>query len=345
MRFRWRTSLAAAAALAAVVTTASPARGRAAAPALAPAEAVESVGMTVANMDRSVAFYTSVLAFTKVSDVELAGRDYELLTGVFGARARIVRLTLGGDAIELTEFKAPAGRPFPTDTRANDRWFQHIAIIVSDMSAAYARLNSAGAPQASTEPQRLPDWNPNAGGIEAYYFRDPDGHFLEVLHFPQGKGDAKWHRSAPLFLGIDHTAIVTSDTDRALAFYRDTLGLRVAGGATNHGVEQEHLNNVFGARLRITTLRSGSGPGIELLDYLAPGDGRPAPVDLRATDLAHWQTTLVTKGIGAVFDLTGARLFRLVSPDVVQFAERPLGFARAVLIRDMDGHALRLAER
>jgi catechol 2,3-dioxygenase-like lactoylglutathione lyase family enzyme len=312
---------------------------------LAPAESVDTVGMTVANMDRSLAFYTDVLTFKKESDVELAGRDYELLTGVFGARARVVTLTLGEERLELTEFKAPAGRPFPADTRANDRWFQHVAIIVSDMAAAYAHLNARGVTHASTGPQRLPDWNPDAGGIEAYYFRDPDGHFLEVLHFPIGKGDAKWHRKRPLFLGIDHTAIVTSDTDRALTFYRDLLGLKVAGGATNHGVEQEHLNNVFGVRLRITTLKARTGPGIELLDYLAPGDGRPTPIDLRANDLAHWQTTIATRGIEALFEPSLPRIFRLVSPDVVSLPERPLGFARGVLVRDMDGHGMRMVER
>lgn len=313
---------------------------------LAPAESVDSVGMTVANMERSVAFYTEVLTFRKLADVELSGRDYELLTGVFGARARVVTLALGDERLELTEFKAPAGRPFPADTRANDRWFQHVAIIVSDMAEAYARLSARGVQHASTGPQTLPDWNPNAGGIEAYYFRDPDGHFLEVLHFPAGKGDAKWHRTSTLFLGIDHTAIVTSDTDRALSFYRDLVGLRIAGGATNYGVEQEHLNNVFGARLRITTLRAPAGPGIELLDYLAPADGRPAPTDIHASDIAHWQTTIATRGLEALFGgAAGPRLFQLVSPDVIPMAESPLGFTRGVTIRDMDGHALRLVQR
>src|SRR5260370_1090558 len=72
------------------------------------------------------------------------------------------------------------------------RGFQHIAIIVSDMARAYARLGEARVRHASPAPQRLPDWNPKAGGIRAFYFRDPDGHFLEVLWFPAGKGDPKW---------------------------------------------------------------------------------------------------------------------------------------------------------
>ncbi|HET9369193.1 MAG TPA: VOC family protein [Vicinamibacterales bacterium] len=318
------------------------------APALAPVTEVDAVGITVGDMDRALAFYTGVLPFKKVSDVEVSGRAHELLTGVFGARLRIVRLQLGDEAIELMAFKAPPGRPYPPDTRANDRWFQHIAIIVSDMDRAYAHLEASGVAHASTGPQRLPDWNQGAGGIQAHYFRDPDGHFLEILSFPADKGDARWHRAEaapPLFLGIDHTAIVTSDTSRALEFYNGTLGLRIAGAGVNYGVEQEHLNNVFGVRLRITTLRAPAGPGIELLDYLTPGDGRPAPIDLRANDLAHWQTTLVTRGLTALFDLSLAKTFRLVSPDVVSIADGRLGFRRAALVRDLDGHAMRLVER
>jgi len=82
----------------------------------------------------------------------------------------------------------------------------------------------------STAPQTLPAWNPNAGGIKAFYFQDPERHVLEIIWFPAGKGDPRWQRPTNgLFLGIDHTAIVVSDTDRSLAFYHDALGLRVAG--------------------------------------------------------------------------------------------------------------------
>ena len=323
-----------------LLVTPLPAGLRGATPAPVAARAVESVGMTVSDMNRAIDFYTAVLTFEKTFDRELSGREYELLTGVFGARARVVGLRLGSEILELTEFLAPRGRPIPADLRANDLTFQHVAVIVSDMDRAYSRLREHGVAHASTDPQRLPDWNVNAGGIRAFYFRDPDGHFLEVLQFPPGKGDARWHENDRLFLGIDHTAIVVSDTDRSLALYRELFGLRIAGTSVNYDIEQEHLNNVFGARLRITTLRAAAGPGIELLEYVAPRDGRPAPIDLKANDLAHWQTTLVTPGAGAIFDLASMRApFALVSPRLTT----PGGsIGAAGLIRDPDGHGLRL---
>jgi catechol 2,3-dioxygenase-like lactoylglutathione lyase family enzyme len=309
-----------------------------------PVTAVDTIGVTVSDMDRAVAFYTSVLAFEKVSDVEVSGRDYELMEGVFGARMRIVRLRLGAETLELTEYLAPKGRPVPVDMRGNDRAFQHIAIIVSDMDKAYARLRMFHVEHASTGPQRLPDWNPNAGGISAFYFHDPDRHFLEILHFPAGKGLEKWQKTDRLFLGIDHTAIVVSDTDRALTFYRDALRMTVAGESENFDTEQEHLNNVFGARLRITALRAGAGPGVELLEYLAPRDGRSQMPDLQANDVAHWQTTMLTSRPEGVFDLARRRLLALVSPIVVTLPSTELGLGRALLVRDPDGHAVRLAE-
>jgi catechol 2,3-dioxygenase-like lactoylglutathione lyase family enzyme len=297
-------------------------------------------------MDRALTFYTQVLPFVKVSDQEFSGRPYELLSGVFGARSRVVKLRLGSEEIELTEFLAPRGRPVPEDFRSNDRLFQHIAIVVSDMTKAYGVLRERGVEHASTGPQRLPDWNPNAGGISAFYFRDPDRHFLEIISFPPGKGLAKWHEPTKgVFLGIDHTAIVVDDTNTSLRFYRDTLGLQVAGESENYDVEQEHLNNVFGARLRITALRAVKGPGIELLEYLAPRDGRPAPSDLRANDIAHWQTTLVTERLEPLVGLARDHRLALVSPGTVNTAPLSLGFREGSLTRDPDGHGMRLVVR
>src|SRR6266446_4303040 len=241
-------------------------------------DGVDAIGITVSDMDRAVGFYSKVLTFEKVSDTEVAGESYEHLEGVFGLRMRVVRMRLGDEAIELTEYLAPRGRPAPADSRSQDHWFQHVAVIVSDMDRAYQWLRQNKVEHASSGPQLLPEWNKNAAGIRAFYFKDPDGDVLEILQFPPGKGDAKWHRPTDkLFLGIDHTAIVVGDTDASLRFYRDLLGFKVVGESENYGAEQEHLNNVFGARLRITSLRAASGPGIEFLEYLSPRDGRPIP--------------------------------------------------------------------
>jgi len=310
---------------------------------LAAARAVAGVSITVANMDRSVDFYSTVLFFEKVSDVETSGPQVERLLGVPGLRMRVATMKLGAERIELTEYLAPKGRPVPADSRSNDRWFQHIAIIVNDMDQAYVWLRRHNVAHISPAPQRLPDWNPNAGGIRAFYFKDPDGHALEILQFPQGKGDPRWQRpSDRVFLGIDHTAIVVSDTEASLQFYRDTLGLHVVGGSENHGPEQERLNNVPGARLRITTLRAAEGPAVELLEYLAPRDGRPFPADTRANDLVRWHSLLFTPDAEAAAERLGASTRATGQPVVVSMSFGVLGFRQGFAARDPDGHAVQV---
>jgi catechol 2,3-dioxygenase-like lactoylglutathione lyase family enzyme len=151
-----------------------------------------------------------------------------------------------------------------------------------------------------------------------------------------------------MFLGIDHTAIVVSDTESSLNFYRDALGMRVAGESENYGIEQERLNNVFGARLRITAVRAAfpnGGPGIEFLEYLAPRDGRPTPLDKKANDLAHWQTKLVTNDIELASMRLQAAKFAFISPGVVQLSEPVLGFKKGFLMRDPDAHAMQIIEK
>ena len=308
---------------------------------------IRSIGtilITVGDMDRSLDFYSHVLTFEKVSDTELAGDDVEHLFGVFGARVRAVQMRLGDESVELVQFLAPRGRSIPVDSRSNDLWFQHIAVIVSDLDRAYQILRQNKVEHASSGPQRLPDWNKNAGGIKAFYFKDPDEHPIEILEFPEGKGDPKWHRGIDrLFLGIDHTAIAVSDTDTSLKFYHDLLGLRVAGESENYGSEQEHLNNVCGAHLRITALRAPTGPGIELLEYLSPRDGRPFPVDEHANDLVHRETILMTPdAAGAASRLVAARV-KFVSSGVVPNHMQMLGLSKAFIVRDPDGHAIEIA--
>src|SRR6266571_3956635 len=313
--------------------------------AQSPHVAVESVGMTVSDMDRSVAFY-SALAFQKVSDIEVLGEQYEHLEGVFGARMRTVRMQLGNEFVDLTEYLAPRGRSIPLDSRSNDLWFQHIAIVVRNVDQAFEKLRALKVQFVSTGPQTLPASLPAAAGIKAFYFRDPDEHNLEVIYFPPGKGDPRWQEKTDnLFLGIDHTAIGIANTEVSLHFYRNLLGFRKAGESENFGTEQEHLNQVFGAHLQITGMRAASGPGTEFLEYLTPRDGRARPADVHANDIVHWQTMITTDDL----DLLARKLrdahVRFVSSGVVSMPKDKAGFSKGALVSDPDGHCVLLIQK
>ena len=308
-------------------------------------QAVDTIGITVSDMERAIAFYAEALSFTKISDVEVYGEEYEQLLGLFGVRLRLVRMQLGDETIELIQHLTPQGKPIPLDSRSNDLWFQHIAIVVSDMEQAYQQLRQFDVTHVSTAPQKLPDYIEAAAGIEAFYFRDPDGNTLELIHFPPDKGDPRWQKPTnKLFLGIDHTAIAISDTETSRQFYQDLLGLEIAGESENYGTEQEHLNNVKGARLRITGLKADTGMGIEFLEYLQPDNARPLPKNTTPKDLIHWETTLVVENADLAAEKLRQRDYELVSEEIAAINQASLGFKRAFLVRDPDGHVLRIVQ-
>ena len=313
-------------------------------------ERLAMIGFTVADVDRETTFFTKVLSFEKVSDFRVTGSEYDKMEGVFNANMRIVHLRLGDQVVELTQYiSPPTGRPIPVPSYSNDEWFEHMAIVVRDMDAAYKILQENNVQQISANPITIPESNPGAAGIKAVKFRDPEGHDLELIYFPVGKGDPTWQRpTGQLFLGLDHTAMTVLSTEKGVAFYRDLLGFDVGGVTFNTGVTQQVLDDLFNDTCLVTPMVPISPPPhIEFLDYKTPPGGRPMPVDTKANDLWHWQTTLVTKDIQAVADRLRKAGAQFLTPDIVsipQETQTELGFKKALMVRDPNGHAIRLIE-
>lgn len=306
---------------------------------------IQYVGMTVSNMEQSIKFYSEILSFQKIKDIEVAGTDWEKLQGVFGLRMRIVQMQLGTEIISLMEYLTPQGRPIPPDSRSNDRWFQHIAIVVSNMEQAYQRLRQHNVRHTSTAPQQLPEWNQKLGGVQAFYFKDPDGHNLELIKFPADKADDKWLQDTDeLFLGIDHSAVGAKDATASFALYQKCLGLELMLQAENYGEEFEHLTCVFGSRVQVNSMKGDAGIGFELLEYIAPTDGRDMPVDSRACDLWHYQTIISVANLATLEDELRSAPCQFISPGIVEMSNNELSFSKVLALRDMDGHVLHLIE-
>ncbi len=302
---------------------------------------VDAIGITVNDLDRSVEFYTRILRFQKISEVEVSGAEYEKLKGLFGIRYRKARLKLGDEEIELTDYLTAGGRPIPTDFKSNDLAFQHIAIVVSDMDSAYQLVRKRGVTHVSSGPQTLPKSIPAAEGIRAFYFRDPDGHNLELIWYPPGKGNVKWQtKTREIFLGIDHSAIGISNTASSRKFYGELLGITYQGESFNAGIEQEHLNNVFGAQLHISGNKAQQGMGIEFLEYLTPRNGTSYPADERADDLIHWEIILMTKDLSGMYRKLREHNVQFVSSDITSIPEGHYLYRRGFYVRDPDGHVL-----
>ncbi|MEO7768732.1 MAG: VOC family protein [Ferruginibacter sp.] len=311
---------------------------------LAQVDKVGPIGITVKDMEKSVKYYAEVLGFAIISDGAYTGDEYEKLKNIFGLNIRVVQMKLGDEVIELTDYLTSGGRSIAEDSKPNDLSFQHIAIVVSDMEKAYRQLRKYNVEFVSTAPQTLPKYIIGAEGIKAFYFHDPDSHTLELIYFPKGKGQPKWQLgNGKIFLGIDHTAIGISDTEKSLSFFKDLLGIERKGESFNFGTEQEHLNNVEGASLHITALRSAAGPGVEFLQYLKPGIGKPYPADTKANDIWYWQTTLFVNDAEALFAKLKNANYSFVSKGVVHIKSKQ-GDSKSFIVKDPDGHAMLIKE-
>jgi hypothetical protein len=106
------------------------------------------------------------------------------------------------------------------------------------------------------------------------------------------------------------------------------------------------LNNPFGAKLRITYLRApNGGPGIEVLEYLAPHDGRPLPPDEHANDLVHRQTTPAVASVDKTAQSLYTGTYSFISPGAVRVTDGRRGIAKALLVPNPEGHVMAVVEK
>src|SRR4051794_31321067 len=225
---------------------------------------ISGIGLITTDLARACAFYEQALGFDPVSSTRYDS-------------AEVATLRLGEEMLHLVR-PDRVGRAYPEPQAANDPWFQHFAIAVSDAAAAFERLSRMPfTPISRGGPIQLPA---SSGSVIAYKFRDPDGHPLELSQFP----DDRWtgRRTAPgPFMGIDHTAIAIADLDLSLAFYSGKLGFELTARGVNTGPTQDTLDGLDGTEVEIVVLSppSSKGPHLELLHYLSPRSVKhPQPV-------------------------------------------------------------------
>jgi catechol 2,3-dioxygenase-like lactoylglutathione lyase family enzyme len=312
---------------------------------------IKSIGQTTHHLDTQIDWYCSTLKF-KLDSIEIVSDPYlGKLIETPGAEVRMAKLSLGQEVLELWSFennkeasnKQIAAQTIPPDSQSNDLWFQHICIVVTNLNQAF-EMGTNKAKQISTSPQILPSWNQAAANIKAVKFKDPIGHAIEILEFPADKGDQRWHiANAPLFMGIDHTAIGISDTKQSLDFYQGLLGLNLAGESINYGQEQDDMDGLANTKVFISSLQPEErGMGIEFLDYQKPNPQRRQRINPKSTDINEWRTTMIVENI--------AELHQKISQTIAANSQGPLiplppqlwGGNQGFQVRDPDGHAILL---
>ncbi|ADJ29416.1 VOC family protein [Nitrosococcus watsonii] len=299
------------------------------------------VSRNALDLVRAMSFYRDALGFSLVSERPMDDPAWSELMGLPGTGGRSAILQLGEQTLELVAFD-PLGRAYPSQSRASDHWFQHLAIVVADMEAAYANLCRHFFTTITTGgPQQLP---PNAGSVTALKFRDPVGHPLELLHFPSGGSDARWQQKRgghDVFLGIDHSAITVADITESIDFYTCLLGFQVAARSLNSGPEQAHLDNAPGVRVEVVALQpeQAGPPHLELLGYERPA-GHPIPAGVKAHDLLADRLILEVDDLPSLAQAIEGEGIEFISPGIVTLRDGH----RAALLRDPTGHMLMLYE-
>src|SRR6267143_3799268 len=145
----------------------------------------DHTGITVSNLERSLAFWRDVLGFELSHRTHQKGELASEITGVPGAEISIAVLKAPGHKIELLEYQAPSDRK-RVDLRPCDVGAAHVALTVDDLDAVLDAIAASGW-KAAGKPQTLQS-GPNAGKRVAYV-RDPDGTTIEFMQ-PPGSGES-----------------------------------------------------------------------------------------------------------------------------------------------------------
>ena len=143
---------------------------------------VMHIGVTVSDMDRSIAFYRDVLGLKFEGELLMEGRETELLFARPGCRARVAYLNGSGELaappIELIQFLDRPADKFPAALERTS--ISEICFRTPDIDRLYAHLQQKGVPCLSP-PQAFDFTASGFGKSRAIYFRDPDGIVLEAM--------------------------------------------------------------------------------------------------------------------------------------------------------------------
>ena len=223
----------------------------------------------------------------------LEGKALQQRFGLAKGRATVRHYRLGRECLDYVSFDDVDAVPHHDPGPSNTLWFQHVAIVVSDMQRAVELLMPHVVPISEA-----PQWLPN--GVAAWKFRNAAGHAMELLWFPPGQGHPRWHQDdCPLFQGLDHTAIAISDSDRSLLFYGVDLGLQLRYATLNQGVEQECLDGLINPKVAIHGLSGCSPCGVEFLRYLSPSPLQPTAADLEPQSALYAQILVKDPAAGS----------------------------------------------
>ncbi len=140
------------------------------------------VGVTVTDLDRSVAFYRDILGLSFRGELRMEGETTEKLFGKPSCRARVAYLNGGGrlntPPVELIQFVSDEAKKQKSDLFTTS--ISEICFLTDDLWGEYHRLQGLGV-EFLSEPQDFDFTADGFGKSRAVYFKDPDGIILELM--------------------------------------------------------------------------------------------------------------------------------------------------------------------
>jgi len=134
------------------------------------------VGLTVADLDRSVAFYRDVAGMDIQSITEVESDGFRRLTGNPGARLRTALLSSGPFQLQLVQYLEGGGPALRPDHHLVGA--PHLSFWCDGVAGLRQRLVDAHAGTISNVESVFP-------GLESFYVRDPDGIPVEFIERPR----------------------------------------------------------------------------------------------------------------------------------------------------------------
>ncbi|MFH0179181.1 VOC family protein [Streptomyces cacaoi] len=143
------------------------------------------VGISVSDLDASIAFYTALTGRAPAAQGTMSSVSFGETQGLPVAGLRYATINLDGLGIDLIQFQNPVGER--TNGMANRPGSMHLCFKVDDFDAVHTRMKEAGYgflgdDYTFTAGEVTPE---AAVGTKVAYFNDPDGTNLEIIE-PKG---------------------------------------------------------------------------------------------------------------------------------------------------------------
>jgi lactoylglutathione lyase len=314
-------------------------------PAVATGLETSHVGLNVADLERSLAFYRDRLGLELVEERTADAPYVGAVVGHPGAELRIALLRLPETRayLELTQYVTGAGTPI--DTLHGNPGSCHVAFYTDDIEETWATLEAAGSELQGE------DITPIVGGVfdggKALYCTDPDGIRVEFLEGPaylDGSGrDPDAVPKTSRANETSHCGIHVADLDTALEFWVDRLGFEIAGKFLADDPGTRGVIGLPEASLDLAILRlPGTNAYMEVIEYQNAPDRQPVDPDHRNPGTCH--IAVYVDDLQATWEALEAAGSSAVSDRVIEPPMGPFEGGKVIYCTDPEGFRVELLQ-